>query len=267
LSLLIFDLDGVVWHANTLINNKIPSVIARLRKERHEIYFLTNNSTRSQYGYQKKLSRMGIRTELSNIICTANAARIYLQKKIGSLKTKPVFFVVGEAPLKKEIKKLGVEFAGIDDDKKVDYVVVGVDWHFNYKKLARAMTALLNGAKFIATNADTTLPIKNKKARPGCGAIVAAITAASNRRPYVIGKPNPLIVRNFFGKRISKRKDVFIIGDRLDTDIVLANRIKAHPVLVLSGATMPEAAKKATGSQKPEFILKDITEIGKIFKG
>lgn len=261
---LIFDLDGVIWHRKVLVNPRIPSLIKKLRRERHEIYFLTNNSSLNRHGYQRKLAGLGIKAERGKIICTAHATRMYLEKKVA--KSKPTVFVIGEKPLRKEIEKLPVRFAGIDDDIKVDYVIVGIDWHFNYKKLNRAMQAILGGAKFIATNADRTFPVRNRRVSPGCGSILAAIKTATNRRPYIIGKPNPFIVRHVFNKLAGRRKDVYIVGDRLDTDIVIANRLGVHSVLVLTGTTTPEMVKKAKGLHKPEYVINNVTEIRKVLK-
>jgi HAD superfamily hydrolase (TIGR01450 family) len=270
-AILISDLDGVIWHRKKLAHPHIPSVIEGLRKDGHKIYFLTNNSTRNRYGYRKKLAGLGIKTHLDEIICSADAIRIYLEKKFerqsakGKTKRrKPRIFVIGEKPLKKEIEKLPAEIVKLEDKGKVDYVVVGIDLHFNYKKLARAMSAILGGAEFLATNSDRTLPVKLKKAVPGCGALLAAVQTATNRKPYIIGKPNPFIVKSAVDKYRLDHKDIYVIGDRLDTDIVLANRLKFHSVLVLSGAATKEMAKKARGLKKPEYVIGNITEIRKI---
>lgn len=265
MAILIFDLDGVIWHGRELVHPRIPSIIEELQNDGHKVYFLTNNSTHSQYGYQRKLAGLGIKVHRSEIICTAHATRMYLKKfHLGGGRKKPRIFVIGEKPLKKEIEKVPATIAKLDDDSRVDYVVIGADLHFTYKKLRRAMRAILDGAKFIATNTDKTFPVKNRKLNPGCGALVSAINTAANCKPYVIGKPNPFIIRSVLDKSRLNRKDIYIIGDRLDTDIVLANRTGLRSILVLSGATTQEVAGNAKGLHKPEYIIKDITKIEKI---
>ena len=263
---LIFDLDGVIWRGDKLVNLRIPSLMESLSKNNHQVYFLTNNSTRSQRGYQMKLARLGIKAHRDKIICSAHAARAYLESHIvgGHGKRRPGIFVIGEKSLKNEIGKLPVEMVKLDDDGKVDYVVVGVDRNFTYRKLARAMRAILDGAKFVATNADKTVPIKNRRMVPGCGSIIAAISTATNQKPYVVGKPNPFIIRDVLEKSCSVRRDMYIIGDRLDTDIVLANRLGLRSVLVLSGAATKEMARKSNGLSRPEYVIRDITKIEKV---
>lgn len=271
MAILIFDLDGVIWNGKKLVHPHIPLIIEGLRKDGHKIYFLTNNSTRNQYGYQRKLLGMRIKSRRNEIICSANAMRMYLEKKLKSyrvieLKQKPRIFVIGERALKEEIKRLPAEIVKISDNGKVDYAIVGIDLHFNYKKLTRAMRAILEGAEFLATNADKTLPVESKRMVPGCGALLAAVSTATNCKPYIVGKPNPFIVKGVIDKFRFNRKDIYIIGDRFDTDIVLANRLGLRSVLVLSGAATKEMAKKAKGLEKPEYVIKNITEIRKVLK-
>jgi len=108
--------------------------------------------------------------------------------------------------------------------------------------------------------------MQGRKLRPGCGAIGAALTAATNIKPCVVGKPNPYIIKGIPGMSGLNRGNTFVIGDRLDTDIVLANRMRVSSILVLSGTTDQEMARGAKGRQKPDYILKDVTQISKIVK-
>ena len=274
MAILIFDLDGVIWRGNKLVSSRIPSLIDGLHRKEHQIYFLTNNSTLNQYGYQKKLAGLGIKARLNEIICTTNVMRMYLRKKVDKLtsrqadkvKKKLRIFVIGGKALKEEIKKLPAEIVKLGNNGRVDYVVVGIDMHFNYKKLAMAMHAILEGAEFVATNTDKTLPVKSASMLPGSGALISAISTATNCKPCVVGKPNPFIIRNAIDKSSLNGGNVYVVGDRLDTDVLLANRLGLRSVLVLSGATTREMAKKARGLHKPEYIIKDVTEIKKVLK-
>ena len=256
---LIIDLDGVIWHGKKLVHPKIPSVIKKLRDYGHKIYFLTNNSTRNAYGYQKKLGSMGIKTPLSEIVCTANTVKKYLENKIKKVKLKPAVFVIGEEGLKKEIARLPVKIAGLNDNSKIDYVVVGLDKKFNYNKLAKAQRAILLGAQFIATNADTTLPINVNTVVPGCGAILSSIITSASKKPYIVGKPNPYIIKDILKKERGNGK-IYIVGDRIDTDILLGRKIGIETILVLSGATTRQYLEKS--KIKPDHVLRDFTKIG-----
>ena len=286
---MIFDLDGVIWLGDKLVDPRVPALLKKLQSKGHRLYYLTNNSTNNQRGYQKKLSRLGIKARLEEIICSANAARMYLAKKVSSVQCpvsrliggspkwrpvsskrlrtkKPRIFVIGEKPLVREMEKLPVRVVSVKDGGRIDYVVIGADWHLTYKKLARAADAIIGGAGFIATNNDKTYPMQGRKLRPGCGAIGAALTAATNIKPCVVGKPNPYIIKGIPGMSGLNRGNTFVIGDRLDTDIVLANRMRVSSILVLSGTTDQEMARGAKGRQKPDYILKDVTQISKIVK-
>ena len=71
---------------------------------------------------------------------------------------------------------------------QVDAVVVGINRSFDYEMLSRASSAIRAGARFVATNDDTTYPTPSGLT-PGAGSIVAAIQAASGVEPIVAGKP------------------------------------------------------------------------------
>jgi len=65
--------------------------------------------------------------------------------------------------------------------------------------------------------------------------LVAAVSAASEKKPIVIGKPSLYMGKIALSKLGLKSSEVGIIGDRLDTDILLGKRLKAKTFLVLTG--------------------------------
>jgi len=70
---------------------------------------------------------------------------------------------------------------------------------------------------------------------PATGSVIALITAATNRRPYVVGKPNPMMFRSALNKIGAHSEETGMIGDRMDTDIVAGMEAGLHTVLVLTG--------------------------------
>ena len=78
------------------------------------------------------------------------------------------------------------------DSQDVLAVVAGLDRQVTYDKLARATLLIRSGAMFVGTNADRTLPMP-EGLLPGAGAILAALEAATDVQPVVVGKPEPEI--------------------------------------------------------------------------
>jgi 4-nitrophenyl phosphatase len=167
-------------------------------------------------------------------------------------------FAIGEFGLLGELEAIGMN---LTDDEPVDYVVVGIDRKFNYDTLVKAQRAILGGAKFIATNPDTTYPLEEGRVVPGNGALVAAIRAATGVEPIMIGKPETTAMHEILELAHATPADTVVVGDRLDTDILAGNRIGAITVLVLTGIGTMEEVCAAGPDMKPRIIIKELPEL------
>ena len=156
----IFDLDGVVYRGNKLISN-VDKYIQNLKDISIKVVYNSNNSTITRQMYVEKLKNLKIESNYSDFYTSASIS----SQEISKIKKNSRIFVIGEIGLKEELKILGHEI--ITDPSKskyqdVDFVIVGLDSYFNYDTLAIAQRCILEGgAKFYATNADTTLPVKD----------------------------------------------------------------------------------------------------------
>jgi HAD superfamily hydrolase (TIGR01450 family) len=139
--------------------------------------------------------------------------------------------------------------------------VVGLDRDFTYEKLSRAHRAICRGAAFIATNLDVTFPDSPSTTVPGAGALAAALQASTGVAPQVIGKPQPTAMALIAEAWSVGPEAIVAVGDRLDTDIAAAKTFGCLAVLVLTGIASRAEATKATGLQKPDVILQDLTEL------
>lgn len=216
------DLDGVVWRGEV----KLPgadAAIARLRAAGQRVVFLTNNSSPPVSHTVAKLARMGVVVEADDVVTSAQAA--------ASLLAPGTTVLVCGGPGVVE----AVEAAGAVPVVRgpADAVVVG--WHreFDYSRLTEATTAVLGGARLVATNDDPTYPTEAGLV-PGGGALVAAVAYASGVAAEVAGKPNEAMVA-LVAARIGPV--AVMVGDRPDTDGALARRLGARFALVLSGVT------------------------------
>ena len=226
---IILDMDGVVYKGNVGIKSAIRA-IKIWKKKNIQVCFLTNNSTKNQSEFAKKLKSMGLEVNKNSIISTSLATSIYLKEKF-KLKTK--VYVVGSNSLKKYIYDEGFIF----DENNAEVVVVGLDSNITYKKIHLASKLIRKGASFIATNPDKLYP-SNKDFKPGAGTIIEAVRAASyNAKCFFIGKPNSYFVKTAIQYLRLEKKNIILIGDQLETDILAANNTKILSILVSTGLT------------------------------
>ena len=254
---LILDMDGVLYRGDRPVRGA-EEVINLLKDEGIPFILLTNNSTKTPGMYRKKLLDMGMDVPEELIVTSGVAARLYMEKHLKPGKV----FVIGGRGLHEEMGELNwgtvsVEEARNGGWKEVEYVVVGLDPELTYEKLKYATLTIRNGAAFIGTNPDTTYPAE-EGLYPGTGAIIAALRASTGREPLIIGKPNEPAYE-VAREKLDGVDEVWMVGDRLDTDIAFAKRLGMKAVMVLTGVSTLEEVKE--NPIKPDLILPSVKEL------
>lgn len=223
---VLCDLDGVVYRGGRVLGGA-SEALARLAEAGVRTIFITNNSTRTPETAAAKISSLtGVEVSPDDVVTSSLATVGLLEPADG-----PVY-VVGEDGVADAVARAGLAVTRSGDEAMS--VVVGLTRSLSYEMLSEAMTALLAGARFIATNDDDTFPTETGL-MPGAGAIVAALRAASGRTPTVAGKPHSSMREFIRSKGVT---GAWVIGDRLDTDIALArDEDDWSSILVLTGVT------------------------------
>lgn len=245
----ICDMDGVIYHGNRLIPH-VKEFIDWLEKNNKQFLFLTNGSGRSPRELAQKLERMGLHVSQDHFYTSAQATASFLQSQCpgGSA------YVIGDPGLTYALYEAGFSM----NDVNPDYVVFGGSKSINYEQIEKASRLVMNGAKLIGTNSDLVDPSEDGII-PACRALIAPIELTTGKKPYYVGKPNPLMMRHALGVLGCHRADAILIGDRMDTDIIAGIETDIDTVLVLSGVTsMTDLDKFA---YRPKYILKDVGEI------
>ncbi len=230
---LILDMDGVLWRDNTPIGD-LPVVFAEIQRHGWQVTLATNNATLSAGQYLEKLARFGVWLKSEQIVNSAQATAEYLHQKFPQ--GGPVF-LVGEQGLALELSTQGF----FSSDQSPLAVVVGLDRTITYEKLKKAVILIRSGALFIATNPDKTLPTPEGLA-PGAGTFIAAVQAATDVAPVIIGKPEPEMYRLALRRMGLQPEQTLVVGDRLETDIAGAQRLGCRTGLVLSGVSTADQA-------------------------
>ncbi len=249
---VLLDVDGVLYRGREIL----PGAVAFLRflvERRIPYIYLTNNSTLSPEMYAERLARRGFPATPEQVVGSAEATAHLLRQTFSD--SSPRLLVIGEAGLEETLRRYG--FGLVDHADEADAVVVGLDRHVTYAKLAEATYALRRGVPFFGTNPDRTFPTERGLA-PGAGSILAALEAASDRKPTIVGKPEPPIFELALARLQQPRHAVLMIGDRLDTDILGARRLGLRTALVLTGVTR-EAPPP--GPHSPDLVLPSLAEL------
>ncbi len=246
---LLADLDGVFYRGDMPLPGA-AEFVHWLDQKGISYLFLTNNSTRTPQQYTEKLARMGLPTRPEQILTSALATRAYLEAR--APRGTGIYFI-GMKGLEEAL--LGDGYFRRDEERPA-YVVVGLDTHLTYEKLRRATLLIRAGATFIGTNPDRTFPAPEGLI-PGCGAILAALEAATGVFPIVIGKPERWMLEEGMRRLGATPDRTAILGDRLDTDVAGGKRLGVFTLLVLTGVDGPvelEAAEVRPNAVFPDLV-------------
>lgn len=239
--ILCIDLDGVVIQGNELIAGS-KEAIDEFIELGYQIIFLTNNSGSSSEKIEQKLKKLGLSCA-DGKVTNAISSVIYLLDKLDPSHTKTIL-PLGTDDLLSEIEKYNHK---VVLKPPSDYLVVGFDKNFNYESICMAIDSLHSGAEFIACNREANFPDGNGLIRPGCGALVAAIEAASQTGPkYIAGKPETNLLQMVLTKYNYLPYELLIVGDTLESDIEMANRFHSPSVFIRRGRDYSDAGIKPT---------------------
>jgi arabinose operon protein AraL len=245
----LFDLDGTVYLGEALIPGAAQT-IATLRADGRRVAFLSNKPLYTRGDYAEKLTRLGVPAREDEVVNSS----IVLARHLRTLDPGAPVFVIGEPPLIGELRAHGFE---VRADADVRWVVIAFDRTFDYAKLNTALQAVRrHDARLIATNPDRTCPTEEGEI-PDCAGMMAAVEAVTGKRvEVVVGKPSPIILEVALQALGVTAADCVIVGDRIETDIVMGKRLGLATVLVLSGITRADDPRIA--ELRPDLVLPSI---------
>jgi glycerol 3-phosphatase-2 len=260
---VLADLDGVVYRGAEAIPYAVES-LNRAQLDRR-IGYLTNNASRTDVSVAAHLTDLGLRVAPEDVVTSPQAA---VKLLAGLVEPGSRILVVGGDGLVTEVERAGFVVVRSADDAPAA-VIQGFAPSVAWTDLAEAAYALHlpktpdgvpagEGIPWVATNTDWTIP-QARGTAPGNGTLVSAVHTAVGRLPVVAGKPERAIFDEATS-RFGASKPLFI-GDRLDTDIVGANRVGMASALVLTGIDGPKQVLAAAPDSRPTFIVGDLREL------
>ena len=260
---MIIDMDGVLWHG-TEPQPGLCEFFEALRDLDIRFTLATNNASQTQDQYVNKLAGMGVSVSRDQILTSGMATALYLAEQTVPATTR--IFVVGEDGACGPLREQGFTLTGLYELKTAktpdaigaDIVVCGKDSTLTWDKLATATLNIRAGARFVGTNADTTLPTEYGVTH-GNGAILAALTAATGVSPMIVGKPEPIMYQQAMKLLGSDPAETIAIGDRLETDILGAVRTGIRSLMVLTGISSEEDLRAS--DYQPTWLMPDIIAV------
>jgi NagD protein len=230
----LMDMDGVLVREDQAVPGA-DQFLTRLREQEIPFLVLTNNSIYTRRDLSARLRVSGIEVPEERIWTSALATARFLENQ----RPGGTAFVIGEAGLTTALHDAGYTMT----DRAPDYVVLGETRTYSFERITQAIRLIDAGARFIATNPDTTGPTPAGPL-PATGSVAALISRATGHEPYFIGKPNPLMMRSALNAIDAHSETSAMIGDRMDTDVVSGLEAGMETILVLTGVTTREQAER-----------------------
>ena len=249
---LVLDMDGTIYRGSTVFDSTLPFVklLDELAIGRT---FITNNSSLGGDDYVGKLRAMGIPVSRHEIHTSTDAVIEHLRATLPHARR---LWLLGTPSMAAHLRDEGYLVGDTDPDA----VVVGYDTGLTYDRLCRTAWWIGRGLPFIASHPDRVCPTDQPTVLVDCGAISACLSEATGRTPVVLGKPDPRMLDGVYRRNELQPHELAVVGDRLYTDMVMAQRAGAASVLVLTGEATTEEA--AALDPPPDLIVQDVSVLG-----
>ena len=255
----------------------VAAVLAARAALGDDVVYVTNNSMHYRADYVTRLAGMGAPVSADRVVSAPRATALHIREHHPAARR---VLALGASGLERELRDVGLDvvtaghaatrmaqegISGWEAAGAPDVVVVGLDPQITYLRLAVAADCIRSGARFIATNRDPIYPTE-RGLRPGAGSIVAAVEAAAQAVPDVIGKPGPHLLEVAAATVGRHASDAVMIGDGLDTDIAAAHAAGARAILMLTGVSTREQHDALPDDERPDAVAHDAAELAAILQ-
>ncbi|MDO5698773.1 MAG: HAD-IIA family hydrolase [Dermatophilus congolensis] len=262
----ICDLDGVVYRGQGAVAHAVDAL--RATREHGRIAYATNNAARPPHTVAEHLRELGIELDDSDVVTSSQAGARRLAElipagsRVLAVGGPGVTLALEESGLV-PVQPRELEEAQENDTPYEQVVAVlqgfgrDVSWH----DLSQASFAIQGGARWVATNHDSTLPLAHGVA-PGNGSLVGAVRNTVDVDPIVVGKPFAALYEYSAAVNGTEVRDTLAIGDRLNTDIAGAVTCGMDSIYVATGVSSPIDVALVDASERPTFLAMDLRALG-----
>lgn len=246
----VLDMDGTIYLGKELFPFT-KDFLSRVTETGRAFCFFTNNSSKSQQAYIEKLDFMGIEITKEQMMISSHVMIRFLMEEHHGKRV----YVVGTPSLLEEFRSFGITLVQEDPD----IVVLGFDTTLTYEKLSKACSFIRSGCLYYGINPDLNCPMEGGTFIPDCGSMAKLVEASTGRYPEFFGKPSRHTLDYIIRETGCRPEEIAIVGDRIYTDIAVADGSNVTSILVLSGESTMEDVEKS--SVKPDLIVNDLSEL------
>lgn len=249
----IVDLDGTVYRGGELLPGAAAGIDA-FRAAGVDLLFFSNNPLRDGESYVEHLRDLGLDVADGEACSAGVATTEYLLREHAS----DDILLIGDEGLERQFRDADLSLT--DDPDRCDVLVASWTTAFDFEDMTTALRAVDDDTTFVGTDPDRTFPMANGELVPGSGAIIGSVAAVVGRDPdAVLGKPSDA-ARDLALDRLGvPAAECLVVGDRLDTDLLLGDRAGMTTVLVLTGVT--ERGDVADGEVQPDYVIDGLGDI------
>lgn len=244
------DLDGTVWRGH----EPIPGVergLEAIRESGLPVVFITNNTGVRRQEFRSRMENAGLPSDLGPIVTAGWATARFLAE----YHTDDSVFVMGGDALRRDIEDAGLD---VVDSGSANVVVAAHDEDITYGKLTTVLRAFGPDTTLIAPNRDRVYPSEDGPV-PGAGASVGAVEGMTGQDALVVGKPETRLADVAAETVDVTTKNSLIVGDNLETDILMGERAGMTTALVLTGVSTRAAAESAP--VQPDHVLDSLADV------
>jgi len=221
-SIIATDLDGTIFKGQTLIDG-VKEGILKIINEGIEIYYTTNNSSQTPSEIKDKLEYLlQLNIDISKIITPL----VIFQNLYSNNKSN--IFIYGSDNLKNYIKNLNINVTSLEN---AELVLIGRKEENNFSEINEIIKNVSLGKNILSLNKDLTFPTEFGE-KAGNGAVVKIIEDELSINIPTLGKSGDHYSSYFIQNKITVN---YVIGDRVDTDIIFGKNLNAKTFLVSSG--------------------------------
>jgi len=246
---VFLDLDGTIYLGDKLIEGA-SEFLNRLEQRDIRRFFLSNNSSKSVGQYLEKLRGLGIDAQKGEVLLSTHNLIAWLSGE-GVSDT----FLVGTEGMREMLEGGGFSTTS----REPEFVVLGYDTEISYEKLSTASAHLHNGVPMVASHPDIVCPSPDG-GLPDTGAYMALFEATTGVSPiHICGKPNKEMILYKIEELGLNPSNCAMVGDRLYTDMEMADRAGVHGILVLSGEATKEDLERS--DLEPSLVVDSVSSL------
>jgi NagD protein len=216
----------------------------------------TNGTTRAPQDYARVLGDLGFALPEDAMLTPASSAAALFKRRAHRR-----VLVLGGEGLAGPLREAGIEVVAPHGRPDADAVLVGWYPDFTMEALEAACHAVWNGAVLYSSSQAVFFATAAGRAIGTSRAISAMIASVTGCRVEPVGKPSAHALRSAAQRLGVRPKDLAVVGDDPELEVVMAHRGKALAVAVTSGLGSADVFTALPERRRPHLVVDGVGEL------